>query len=88
MCITVPYSARYVLSSYRADAPCAPQWANPSASLDPENFKVKELLRALGADPGVSLDFVLDLHAHSTAMNACGPPLPTPAPARGAFPHL
>lgn len=26
--------------------------------------------RSMGSDPGISLDFVLDLHAHSTSMNA------------------
>mmetsp|Transcript_42855 Transcript_42855/g.67181 ORF Transcript_42855/g.67181 Transcript_42855/m.67181 type:complete len:175 (+) Transcript_42855:161-685(+) len=46
------------------------QWGEPSAWLQTENYHIKKLLKELGDDPALSLDFVLDLHAHSTSMNA------------------
>jgi hypothetical protein len=36
----------------------------------PEIYYLKELLKTLAENPKVSLDFVIDLHAHSTAVGA------------------
>uniref|UniRef100_A0A7S4NYK6 Peptidase M14 domain-containing protein n=2 Tax=Guillardia theta TaxID=55529 RepID=A0A7S4NYK6_GUITH len=46
------------------------QWANPAEWLVPENYHVKSLIKELADDPWISLDFVIDMHAHSTSMNA------------------
>jgi predicted deacylase len=51
------------------------QYDKPTAWCTPENLHLKEMLKALAeegehGDAPVSLDFVIDLHSHSTAMNA------------------
>jgi len=46
------------------------QYDAPSAWCTPENFHLKEMLKNLAGSPHASLDFVVDLHSHSTAMNA------------------
>lgn len=46
------------------------QWESPSIWCHPENYHIKQILHTLTQDPGISLDFVIDMHAHSTSMNA------------------
>ena len=46
------------------------QYDKPTAWCTPENLHLKEMLKELADDAEVSLDFVIDLHSHSTAMNA------------------
>jgi len=46
------------------------QWESPSEWCHPENYHIKQMLHTLTQDAGISLDFVIDMHAHSTSMNA------------------
>lgn len=46
------------------------QYDKPTAWCMPENFHLKTLLKDIADSPAASLDFVIDLHSHSTAMNA------------------
>eukprot|EP00112_Aurelia_sp_Birch-Aquarium-sp1_P023205 Seg6818.2 transcript_id=Seg6818.2/GoldUCD/mRNA.D3Y31 product="Cytosolic carboxypeptidase 6" protein_id=Seg6818.2/GoldUCD/D3Y31 len=44
-------------------------WLEPSLWAHPTIVATKELLLSMNEDPNISLDFYLDLHAHSTMMN-------------------
>jgi hypothetical protein len=59
------------------------QYADPTEWCTPENYHLKKMLRGLANDSNVALDFVIDLHSHSTAMNGFSAPritCPTPSP--------
>jgi hypothetical protein len=53
------------------------QYAEPSEWCTPENFHLKEMLGRLAKDPNIALDFIIDLHSHSTAMNGMNGALPS-----------
>eukprot|EP00285_Hemiselmis_virescens_P001134 CAMPEP_0173408928 /NCGR_PEP_ID=MMETSP1356-20130122/70955_1 /TAXON_ID=77927 ORGANISM="Hemiselmis virescens, Strain PCC157" /NCGR_SAMPLE_ID=MMETSP1356 /ASSEMBLY_ACC=CAM_ASM_000847 /LENGTH=197 /DNA_ID=CAMNT_0014370303 /DNA_START=17 /DNA_END=606 /DNA_ORIENTATION=+ len=42
------------------------QWDTPSPWCHTENYHIKQMMQSLGDDPCLSLDFVIDMHAHST----------------------
>lgn len=44
-------------------------WLEPSPWAHPSIVATKQLLLQMNSDPMVSLDFCIDIHAHSTAMN-------------------
>ncbi|XP_014670115.1 PREDICTED: cytosolic carboxypeptidase 6-like [Priapulus caudatus] len=45
-------------------------WSDPSAWAHPALYTTKQYLTALGQNENVQLDFFIDLHAHSTLLNA------------------
>ena len=44
-------------------------WLEPSSWAHPTILATKQLLLGMNEDPNISLDFYIDLHAHSTMMN-------------------
>ena len=44
-------------------------WLEPSSWAHPTIVATKQLLLGMNEDPNISLDFYIDLHAHSTMMN-------------------